>query len=59
MKEKMISTRISEELENLVIKYANKHKWSKSFALGEILRQYFYELTGECQLFVWRKAELN
>lgn len=49
MKEKMISTRISEELEQLVIKYANKHKWSKSFALGEILYQFFYELTsGEC-----------
>lgn len=47
MKEKMISTRISEELETLVIKYAEKHKWSKSFALGEILRQYFYELIGD------------
>lgn len=48
MKEKMISTRIPEELEQLVIEYAKKHKWSKSFTLGEILRQYFYELTGEC-----------
>lgn len=47
MKEKMISTRISEELETLVIKYANEHKWSKSFALGEILRQFFYELSGD------------
>ena len=47
MKEKMISTRISEELETLVIKYANKHKWTKSFALGEILREYFYELSGD------------
>ena len=44
---KMISTRISEELETLVIQYANKHKWSKSFALGEILREYFYELVGD------------
>lgn len=47
MKEKMISTRISEELETLVIKYANEHKWSKSFALGEILRLFFYELSGD------------
>lgn len=46
MKQKMISTRISAELENLVIKYANKHKWSKSFALSEILRLFFYELSG-------------
>lgn len=45
MKEKMISTRISAELENLVIKYATEHKWSKSFALGEILRLFFYELS--------------
>lgn len=47
MKEKMISTRISEELETLVVKYANEHKWTKSFALGEILREYFYELSGD------------
>ena len=47
MKEKMISTRISEELESLVIQYANKHKWSKSFTLGEILRKFFYELSGD------------
>ena len=45
MNDKMISTRITHELEALVIKYATKHKWTKSFALGEILRQYFYELT--------------
>lgn len=45
MKSQMISTRISDELEQLVIQYAKKHKWSKSFALGEILREYFYELT--------------
>jgi hypothetical protein len=44
-KEKMISTRISADLETLVIKYADKHKWSKSFAIGEILKEYFYELT--------------
>jgi hypothetical protein len=47
MKDKMISTRISEELENLVIKYANEHKWSKSFALSEILYKFFYELSGD------------
>lgn len=45
MKTQMISTRISDELEQLVIAYAKKHKWSKSFAVGEILREYFYELT--------------
>ena len=39
----MISTRIPEELEQLVIRYANKHKWSKSFTVGEILRKFFYE----------------
>lgn len=44
-KEKMISTRISADLETLVIQYANKHKWSKSFAIGEILKEYFDELT--------------
>jgi len=48
---KMISTRISDELEQLVIQYAKKHKWSKSFALGEILREYFFELTTPSDFF--------
>lgn len=47
MNTKMISTRIPEELEQLVIKYAEKHKWTKSFTLKEILRIFFYELTNE------------
>ena len=54
-KEKMISTRISADLETLVIQYADKHKWSKSFAIGEILKEYFYELTkigDQSQLFL-------
>lgn len=41
MMNKMISTRISEDLELKVIEFANERKWTKSFALGEILRIFF------------------
>lgn len=48
MKTKIIGGRVSEELEQLFLNYAEKHKWSKSFALSEILRQFFLnELTGD------------
>ena len=40
---KLIGFRMTAELETLVIKYANEHKWTKSFAICEILKQFFKE----------------
>lgn len=48
MKTRILTIRISEELELLIIKYANKHKWTKSFAAHEVLAKHFYELIGDC-----------
>lgn len=41
MKTEIIGTRINEELHALVLEYANKHSWTKSFALAKILEQFF------------------
>lgn len=41
MKTKALGLRLSEELEALIIAYATKHKWTKSFAICEILEQFF------------------
>lgn len=44
-----LNARISEDLDKLVTDYANEHNWTRSFALVQILKQFFkYELTGEC-----------
>ena len=48
MKTKILTVRITEELERLITEYANKHKWTKSFATHEILTKHFYELIGDC-----------
>lgn len=47
MKTKLLTVRITEELENLITKYADKRKWKKSFAAYEILKKFFYELSGD------------
>lgn len=41
MKTKGIGLRITAELEELIIEYANEHKWTKSFAICEILNRFF------------------
>lgn len=41
MKTEMLALRISPELVELILEYANEHKWSKSFAVCEILEQFF------------------
>jgi hypothetical protein len=41
MKTKSLGLRLSEQLEALIIEYANEHKWTKSFAICEILEQFF------------------
>ena len=50
MKSQIIGTRVSLELEAKFLDYAQKRKWSKSFALNEILEKFFknYELTRDC-----------
>jgi hypothetical protein len=39
-KTKIVALRISPKLEQQVLEYAKKHKWSKSFAICEILNQH-------------------
>jgi hypothetical protein len=41
MKTEMLALRISPELVELILEYANEHKWTKSFAVCEILSQFF------------------
>lgn len=41
MKTKMIGTRVNEELYAMLMAYANKHEWTKSFALAKILEHFF------------------
>ena len=41
MKTKILGTRVNEELHDLVLDYAKKHSWTKSFALAKILEQFF------------------
>ena len=41
MKTKSLGLRLSEQLEALIIEYANEHKWTKSFAICEISEQFF------------------
>lgn len=43
MKTKIIGLRTTAELEALIIKYANERKWTKSFAICEILNKFFKE----------------
>jgi hypothetical protein len=41
MKTEMLALRISPELVEIILEYANEHKWTKSFAVCEILSQFF------------------
>lgn len=41
MKTKVLSLRITEELELLVQSYAKERKWSISLTLNEILKEFF------------------
>lgn len=49
MKTKLLTVRISEELEDLITTLANKRQWSKSFLANQILRKFFYELSGDLE----------
>ena len=40
---KSLGLRLTAELETLIVKYADEHKWTKSFAICEILKQFFKE----------------
>lgn len=40
---KSLGLRLTAELETLIVRYANEHKWTKSFAICEILKQFFKE----------------
>ena len=41
MRTNCITLRVTPELEALIIEYANEHKWTRSFAVNEILSQFF------------------
>lgn len=41
MKNTNINFRLPAELKGFISEYANKHKWSMSFAICEILNQFF------------------
>lgn len=47
MRKNVLTLRISEEIETLLIQYAKQHKWTRSFAAYEILQKFFYELSGD------------
>ncbi len=49
MKSEQFSVRVASELLDKINDYAKKHKWTRSFAVCEILENHFkkYELSGD------------
>jgi predicted DNA-binding protein len=49
MKTEHITIRLSRELKEQVEEYASKHKWTRNFAICEIIANHFnnYELSGD------------